>query len=330
VVRNASWLILLFLAVHALAWQLQFPQAEISNKSIRATLYLPDSDTGYYRGTRFDWSGVIASLCYQGHNFFGQWFENYSPKKHDAISGPVEEFVSEDGGLGYAAAKAGGMFIKIGVGVLRKIDDQEYKFTRNFQLVNPGRRIIRPEKDRVDFVHELNDGEGYAYVYRKTVRLLGNKPILVLDHRLKNTGRKAIETSVYDHDFFRIDGQTSGPDFVVRFPFRPVPANNMNGFAEIHGNELTYLQQLRKGQSISTDIAGFSQSVQDNDIRVENRRLGVGVREVGDHPLSRLYFWSIATTVCPEAYIDLKITPGHEAHWRITYYFYALPAAEMY
>ena len=36
----------------------QFPQAELSNSSIRATLYLPDAQSGYYRGTRFDWSGV--------------------------------------------------------------------------------------------------------------------------------------------------------------------------------------------------------------------------------------------------------------------------------
>jgi hypothetical protein len=40
----------------------QFPQAEIANSTVRATLYLPDTQSGYYRGTRFVWSGVIASL----------------------------------------------------------------------------------------------------------------------------------------------------------------------------------------------------------------------------------------------------------------------------
>jgi len=39
-----------------------FPRAEISNGSVRAKLYLPDPDNGYYRATRFDWSGVISSL----------------------------------------------------------------------------------------------------------------------------------------------------------------------------------------------------------------------------------------------------------------------------
>ena len=40
------------------------PQAEISNSQLRAKLYLPDAQSGYYRGTRFDWSGAVASLEY--------------------------------------------------------------------------------------------------------------------------------------------------------------------------------------------------------------------------------------------------------------------------
>ncbi len=56
-----------------------FPRADISNGLIQARLYLPDSKQGYYRGTRFDWSGVIASLRYKGHQYFGQWFDTYNP-----------------------------------------------------------------------------------------------------------------------------------------------------------------------------------------------------------------------------------------------------------
>jgi len=41
----------------------------------------------------------------------------------------------------------------------------------------------------------------------------------VLEHTLKNAGRKAITTSVYDHNFFMLDDQPTGPDFVVKFPF---------------------------------------------------------------------------------------------------------------
>src|ERR1039458_1933312 len=54
-----------------------FPEAEISTGSVRATLYLPGAPQGYYRATRFDWSGQIASLEFQGHHYFAQWFDHY-------------------------------------------------------------------------------------------------------------------------------------------------------------------------------------------------------------------------------------------------------------
>jgi hypothetical protein len=37
--------------------------AEIRNDRIRVKFYLPDAARGYYRGTRFDWSGMIGSLA---------------------------------------------------------------------------------------------------------------------------------------------------------------------------------------------------------------------------------------------------------------------------
>src|SRR5579859_7373763 len=128
----------MFIASAAIAGAADFPAVEISNGPgrIRAQLLLPNPDTGYYRGTRFDWSGVIASLEYKGHNYYGKWFDKYDPKTHDAIMGPVEEFRTNDSALGYEQAKPGETFIKIGVGVLRKPDEPAYKFSSPYEIVN--------------------------------------------------------------------------------------------------------------------------------------------------------------------------------------------------
>jgi hypothetical protein len=300
------------------------PHAEISNGEVHAKLYLPDAQRGYYRGSRFDWSGVVASLEYKGHNYFGVWFPHYDPRLHDAITGPVEEFRSEDGGLGYGEAKAGGTFIKIGVGVLRKQDDSEYKFVVPYEIVDGGQWTVKRRADRVDFIHKLSDKTGYAYTYHKTVRLAADKPELILEHSLKNTGKRTIDTSVYDHDFFVIDGQPTGPDFTVKFPFTVRATQDLKGLARTEGNELVYLKRLQKGDSAASYLEGYGDSAKDNDIRVENRKAGAGVRQTGDQPISKLYFWSIPTTVCPEAYIHMKIEPGQEAHWRTAYEFYTL------
>jgi hypothetical protein len=58
---------------------------------------------------------------------------------------------------------------------------------------------------------------------------------LVIDHVLANTGNKTIETDVYNHNFFVIDNQPTGPDFVVRFPFELTTDKDLKGYGEVHG-----------------------------------------------------------------------------------------------
>jgi hypothetical protein len=303
----------------------RFPEATLSNSEIRARLYLPDPEAGYYRGTRFDWSGAIASLEWHGHNYFGKWFDRYDPKIHDAITGPVEEFLTNGAGLGYDEAKPGDSFVRIGVGAVRKPDEPKYRQFSTYEILDPGKWTVTKGKDWIQFVHELRDTGGYAYVYRKKLRIVGNT--LVLDHELKNIGRKTIASSVYEHNFFMLDDKPTGPDSVVRFAFQPRATDPLNGLAEVRGKTLVYLRQLAPRQTVATDLEGFGQTAKDYDIRVENRQTGAGVRQTGDRPMSKLHLWSISTTVCPEAFIDLRIEPGKASTWRITYEFYQVQSS---
>lgn len=341
--KSYTWAIPVFVALSVAAFcaskeqiKASFPSAEISNGYLHATIALPDPDRGYYRGSRFDWSGVISQVLVKQHNYFGVWFPRYDPQLHDAITGPVEEFRTGNGSLGSALgfeqAKVGGMFVKIGVGVLRKPDDKPYSFARQYEIVNHGVWTSRPESDRVEFEQDLRDDYGYSYQYRKTVRLLPHKPELVLEHRLKNTGKLPIDTDVYDHDFYMLDGLPTGPATRILFTFHPEPAaepgwsglSDLAGKAAIHGNELAYTRELQAHEQAASLLKGFGNTAKDNDIRVENKQAGIGVREIGDRPLSRLNLWSIRTTVCPEAFIHLHVEPGKDARWKIRYVFYQL------
>lgn len=300
------------------------PAAEIKGGAIRAKLYLPDAEEGYYRATRFDWSGVIASLEWNGHNYFGQWFPKYDPKIHDAIMGPVEEFLTRGAGLGYGEAKVGESFVKIGVGAVRKPEERGFRQFNTYEITNPGKWTVQKHDSSVEFTQVLPETLGYAYTYSKTVRLSADKPQLILEHRLRNTGSKTIDSSVYEHNFYMLDGLPSGPDVVVIFPFDVHATANLNGWAETHGKELAYLKELPAGSSVYSELQGYGNTPQDYDIRVENRKAGIGVRQTSDRPLSKLVFWSIRTTACPEAYIDMHIEPGQEFTWRISYDFYKL------
>src|SRR5436190_1462039 len=314
------WLIISLIALVQAAAP-SFPKAELATSSIRATVQLPDRNEGYYRGTRCDWAGSILSLKWGGHEYFGQWFEKYDPKIHDAITGPVEEFLTDDAGLGYAEAKPGELFVRIGVGAVRKPDEPAYRRFETYEVVDHGKWSTKTSPDRLEFTHELQDANGYGYVYRKTVRVSGDT--LVLEHHLENTGRKTIATSVYDHNFFTLDGQTTGPDAAVTFTaFDPQAARPLNGLAETRGRDIRFLKTFESKETVFTEVTGFGATPRDYDFRIENRKTGAGVHVTGDQPLAKLLFWSAWKTVCPEPYIDLRIEPGKSFDWRISYQFY--------
>ncbi len=302
----------------------QFPEAGITNGILKATLSLPDPQKGYYRATRFDWSGQITDLEYKGHTYFGAWNPApYDPKLHDAIQGPVEEFLTDGMGLGYAEAKPGGTFIKLGVGVIRKPDEPRFQQFKTYEIVDPGRWTVKRHADSVEFTQVVNDpASGYAYEYTKTVRLVKGKPEMVLEHRLRNKGQHPISSDVYEHNFYMIDKQPTGPDVVVKFPFEVHSAGNFSGLAETRGRELVYLKELQGRQSAASELTGFSSDVKDYDITEENTKTGAGVRQTSDRPLVRINYWSIRSTACPEAYIRMNVAPGKEFTWKIRYDFF--------
>jgi len=314
----------------------EVPQTEISNGPIRATIYLPDAKNGFYRGTRFDWSGVIYSLRFQGHEFYGPWFNKTDPKVHDfvyegpdiiagpcsATTGPADEF----GPVGWDAAKTGGNFIKIGVGALRKPEDGKYDGFRLYEIADAGKWTIQKSKDSVTFTQELIDSSsGYGYVYRKTVRLVEGKPEMVLEHSLTNKGTRAIDTTVYNHNFLVLDKQPPGPGFVITVPF-PIetqrPPNKV--LAETRRNQIVYLKTLENRDVVSTPVQGFGSAAKDNEVRIENAKIGAGMKISSDRPLLRESLWSIRTVIAMEPFIRIAIDPGREFTWKSTYSYYTL------
>lgn len=295
------------------------PEGQISNGLITAKLYLPDPANGYYRGARFDWAGVVYDLTYKDHHYFGKWFDRYEPTLHDAIMGPVDAFDP----IGYEEAKTGEGFLKIGVGIVEKSDEERYTFSKPYKITNNGKWKTKTKPTSIEFTHELNS-EKYRYVYTKTISLTSGKPELVIEHTLKNTGSTRLETNVFNHNFFVMDQQPTGPDFIVKFPF--VPAGKSNGktdAAEIDGQNIVYKNTLNKGEYFAiSPLSGYGQNASDYDLRVENKKTGTGVRIIGDKPIVKFVYWSAPATLCPEPFTHVAVEPGKETKWKISYTFY--------
>jgi hypothetical protein len=311
------------------------PQAELTNGLLRVKLFLPDAANGFYRATRFDWSGMIETVEYGGHRFYGRWFQATDPKVKDfiyqgrdivagpctAATGPAEEFNTADKALGFDEAKPGGTFIKIGVGVLRRPDAQDYDHFRLYEIADPGKWTNRVTRDAAEFTQLVNDASsGYGYEYHKAVRLVGNGPEMAIEHSFRNTGKKVISSRVYNHNFLVIDGQAPGPDLTISVPFpirsqRPPEPN----LAEIRGKQILFRKTLEGQERVMTQMEGFGASSSDYYVRVVNNRTGAGVRITGDQPLANLMLWSIRAVMSVEPFVEFNLKPGEVYSWKLVY-----------
>src|SRR5262249_31783044 len=153
----------------------------------------------------------------------------------------------------------GGTFIKLGVGVLRRGDGNYNRFVP-YEVLDSGKWTVKKQRDSIEFTQELSDpATGYGYLYRKVVHLTKGKPELEIDHSLKNTGKRAIESTVYNHNFVVLDKQSPGPDFKFKVPFEIHATRPPNKeLIDVRGNELVYAKPLAAQDQAVVLIEGFS------------------------------------------------------------------------
>jgi hypothetical protein len=334
----AAFALLSFTAMTA-----QTPPAPItlSNGLVSLDVQRPDAATGFYRGTRFDWSGVISRLEYAGHRYYGPWFARSADVRDyvwdgdqvvagaaSSVTGPADEFSTNGRGLGFDDAKPGETFVKIGVGVLRRPDESAYSMFRAYEVVDHGTWQVASTPASATFTHALNDAaSGYGYVYEKTVSLAASAPVMTITHRIRNTGRKPVDSRVYNHNFLVLDGQPTGPDFVITLPFaiqtsRPPDA----AMAAVDGPRVTYRAVLQPKQTVSVPIEGFGPTADHYGFSIENTKMGAGMRVTGDRPIASVSLWSIRPTIAVEPFIAFSIAPGETFTWQYVYTYYTLPA----
>lgn len=299
-----------------------YPTAQITNGTVTVQFYLPDAEKGFYRATRFDWSGVVRSLRYKGHNYFGQWYAHHDPLIHDAITGPVNVFDNSGPNSSYASASVGEPFLRIGVGFLDKPDEARFGENHTYKIVDGGRWTVRQGPDWIEFTHAVSRDGKEGYVYRKTIKLAPDRPEMFISHSLRNTGARDIEATVFNHGFFQLDEEPAGPNLVWHFPFAPITADDFKGAAKIEGQQITYLREIKDGERVLASLRGFGNSPKDNQFSLENKKSGAAVKVAVDRPIAKLTFWSRRMAYSPEASVHLSISPGATEAWQIHYEFY--------
>jgi hypothetical protein len=306
-----------------------FPHAQISNGLITAQVY-PPGKKQLYQGTRFDHAGVVFHVTYKGQDYNSYWFDRFVTDPSDdskypdgvqhsccSVSGPVEEFAA----VGFEEAGMGGRFLKPGIGIFKRDNDNPLKFP-TLPALNEGKRAFKATGNGARFTQDLQDPQsGYGYAYEKVVTLVPGKPQMTVSHVLKNTGKKDIVTTVYCHNFLTLS--PGSEHMAITAPFvwsaeKPLQPE----LVKLDGKTIRYIAPIPVGTTTISLMNGFSDKVSDYDFTVTNSKTGFGQRIRADQPITRINMWSISTTYSLEPYIAISLKPGESKSWTYTYDFF--------
>ncbi len=298
----------------------EYPKMALSNGLVEIEVYLPDAQIGFYRGTRFDWAGVMGRATFRGHTFFGELKEQHDPVGHDHAAGPVEEFSMFDP-PGFSEAAEGEPFIKIGVGLLKK-EGEAYEFWRQYEIVRPAERLHEVSKDgrSITFRESLRNERGWSYEYEKKLELVRGRPKLKIIHTLRNTGKRTIDTDHYNHTMFMIDGRPIGREYSIEFPFDPTGEIKDKEKAELRGRQLVFLEEVLDGW-FWMEVSGYGRRARHNSFIMRCSATGAELRMKTDMKVAKYCVFAEKTALCPEAFVRLEVKPGRRRRWTTTIEF---------
>jgi hypothetical protein len=301
------------------------PQITLTNGLVNMTVYLPDAQRGYYRGMRFNWSGLIARAEYAGHSFYGPFRTQFNPMLHDHVVGPADEFDMENPPPGFNEAELGQPFLKIGVGVLQKGPDEKYNAFTTMNIIQAGTWKVTNGRDWAEFNQRLTYGK-WGYQYIKRISLVKGAGGFVISHSLQNVGTDPIDSVWYCHNFTIIDDVPVGPAYKVSFPFSVQLMDKPVGDVKAETSRL-HIGEISKEKPIWTIIETGKDKVADDQVAVENTKTGAGLKIVGDQPVQEWRFYAESTAACPEPFLRIHVGPGEKMAWSYTYTF-LVPGAE--
>jgi hypothetical protein len=305
------------------------PAVTLQHGKLKALVYTSDAQAGHYRGTRFDWSGMIGRLEYDGHLFWDEWNASEDATgDHDNAVGPALEF-GMNSPLGFDEAKPGDGFIKIGVGVLKKPDDgKPYFFRQQYDILDPATKSHRVAGNGAVAIETVSAAEagGYGYVLNKQISIAGEEHnTLVIACELKNTGTKPIVTDVYNHNFFRPGGRGFEPPIQVMFdqPLQLDPKAKLGGAVEQNpaGDTFTVTKPLAK--NVWAPLTQHPDRPVSRTFTLTKGKLRMTVSH--DFTPAKYVLYGLPEFIAVEPFMDIKLEPGKSISWTYTYRFSVEP-----
>ncbi|RSK26080.1 hypothetical protein EJF36_03875 [Bacillus sp. HMF5848] len=282
----------------------------LENNRLKVEIQEPGS---FYKGPRFDWTGFITQITLDGNiNYCVP--ERLEEGKGTGGLGLCNEF-GIDLPIGYDETEVDEMFPKIGVGLLKKDEDDVYDFFRNYEVL-PLEFKIAKEANSITFETTNYSPMGYGYHLFKEVAIVDNR--LIINYQLKNVGKHPIHTNEYSHNFIGINNQLIGEHYQLKMP-RMKKMDIEVGSISKSEDRLTWSATPDEDfyAHIDWDVNNGTYNWD-----VFHDKIGAGVREISEFQPSKIALWGTTHVVCPEVFIDIKLNPNEIKSWKRVYEFY--------
>ena len=284
----------------------------LKNKNLEIQIDLPAEN---YNFSRFDWTGNIVSVKFKNIQLASTESITYENEMQNG-KGFYNEF-GIDTALGFNEAVIGDWFHKIGVGLLKK-DNEEYIFNRNYEI-KPADFEIKYTSNTILIICKSEFNNGYSYVLKKEIKL--EKHGFTINYDLENTGEKEIITDEYVHNFIAINKEIIGRNYVLKFPFKLMPAFfletvNPEKKVTIGQTDVTF-NDSPKEQFFFSNLTGYKNVKPQWELK--NLESKISISETGSFHTNKVNLWGWKHVISPELFIDVSIKPGQNANWTRDY-----------
>ena len=282
---------------------------KLKNKRLEISLQEPGEE---YRRSRYDWSSFMTDIILdEKHSFAG--VESKYDGKGSGGKGLCGEFCMENP-PGYEETAVGDYFIKIGIGLARKIAQKKYFFAEEVDI-KPLDWQVDASDQSIIFACEQKNHNGYAYKLNKRFSLKDNS--LILDYKLTNTGEKDIITQEYNHNYLYFNQEHIGKNYELEIDFDPEFRRKTKEIV-YKNRKFTFDQDVQNKffcedrKSCLGKIASW---------KLINKSQGLSVTELLSAPLWKFAVYGKAYIICPELFADVKAPAGKTFSWQRKWVF---------
>lgn len=284
----------------------------LKNQNFEIHIDLPKEN---YNFSRFDWTGKIVKVIFKNVHLTG--VERIDCENEDYYGKGLFNEFGIDSPLGFDETEINGWFHKIGVGLLKK-DDNQYLFNKKY-TIKPARFNVITGLNTILISCHSEVMNGYSYVLRKEIEL--HESSFTIHYYLENTGDKDIITQEYVHNFISINKDAIGSNYLLKFQFLLKPGL----FGEVVNPEQKIALEQKEVifNGTPTEQFFFSKLTGNEYVAAKweliHQKSKIVFSETGSFKTNKVNLWGWKHVISPELFYDIYIKPGQATRWSRTF-----------